>query len=136
MHLPYTGPMPYRMHAEDAGLDLRTPDVVVIVPGEVTVIDTGTAVAIPAGHVGLVTVRSSLGVQGLMIPNAPGVIDAGYRGTLKIALTAIGRDIRLRAGDRIAQLLVLPCALPVPVPVDVLPAPGDDRDGGFGSSGQ
>lgn len=138
MNLPVTlaagAALPWRANAHDAGLDLAVPETRTLVDGMCAVIDTGVAVAIPPSHVGLVTIRSSLGKKGLILLNAPGVIDAGYRGTLKLAVLPLLGPIRLAAGDRIAQLLIVPCALPDPQLVDVLPPSADGRDGGFGST--
>src|SRR5207302_5758272 len=108
-----------------------------IPPGTRAVIGTGIAVAIPDGYVGFVTPRSGLAARlGLSIVNTPGVVDAGYRGEIKVAL--INHDtvdvIEVQRGDRIAQMLVVPVVAAELVEVDELP--GSERGaGGHGSTG-
>lgn len=95
----------------DAGADLRCTTDVHLEPGERCLVGTGVRVALPAGHVGLVAPRSGLAArQGLSIVNAPGVIDSGYRGEIKVCLINLDprRAIDLAAGDRVAQLVVVP----------------------------
>ena len=98
---------------------------------------TGLAVAIPEGHAGLVVPRSGLARRhGVTVANAPGLIDAGYRGELTVVLVNLGQEVhRIAPGDRIAQLVVVPVALPAPVAVDELPASDGRGEGGFGSTG-
>lgn len=130
-------PVPTRAHDGDAGVDLCTTEDVVLEPGERVLVGTGIAVALPVGTVGLVHPRSGLAAKaGLSVVNAPGTIDAGYRGEIKVCL--INHDprtaIELRRGDRIAQLLVQRVELVDFAEVDRL----DDSDrgaGGHGSSG-
>jgi dUTP pyrophosphatase len=122
----------------DAGLDLRANSEVTVKPGERALVPTGLAVAIPAGHAGLVLPRSGLASRrGLTLANAPGLIDAGYRGEITLAVVNLDRDeaVEIRRGDRIAQLLVVPF---VPVePVEVSELPRSARGGGgFGSTGR
>lgn len=98
-----------RAHPDDAGVDLCTTQDVVLEPGERVLVGTGIAIALPAGTVGLIHPRSGLAAKtGLSIVNAPGTIDAGYRGEIKVCL--VNHDTRtaieLRRGDRIAQLVV------------------------------
>ncbi len=98
---------------------------------------TGVAVAIPEGYAGLVMPRSGLAVrQGVTVVNAPGVVDSGYRDELKVALlnTDPRSDHQVRRGDRIAQLVVQRVETALLVEVDALE--GDDRGGGFGSTGR
>lgn len=129
--------VPERAYSGDAGLDLVACDRVELAPGERALVGTGLAVAIPEGHAGFVQPRSGLAAKhGITIVNAPGLIDAGYRGELKVAL--LNTDARatfvVEPGMRIAQLVVL--ALPAVVPVEVDELPASDRGaGGFGSSG-
>ena len=129
--------VPERAYAGDAGLDLAACDRVELAPGERALVGTGLAVAIPEGHAGFVQPRSGLAAKhGITIVNAPGLIDAGYRGELKVAL--LNTDARaafvVEPGMRIAQLVVL--ALPAIAPVEVDELPASDRGaGGFGSSG-
>ena len=132
-------PVPARAHAHDAGIDLYAAKRVHVEPGEVTVVPTGVRVAIPAGHVGLVMLRSSLAaVRELALANGVGVIDAGYRGEIGVSLTSWSPTPDLiDAGERIAQLLVVPIVTPAVEVVDELPPSGDGRgSGGFGSSGR
>ena len=129
--------VPERAYSGDAGLDLVACDRVELAPGERALVGTGLAVAIPEGHAGFVQPRSGLAAtHGITIITAPGLIDAGYRGELKVAL--LNTDARatfvVEPGMRIAQLVVL--ALPAVVPVEVDELPASDRGaGGFGSSG-
>ena len=129
--------VPDRAYAGDAGLDLAACDRVELAPGERALVGTGLAVAIPEGHAGFVQPRSGLAAKhGITIVNAPGLIDAGYRGELKVAL--LNTDARtafvVEPGMRIAQLVVL--ALPPVAPVEVDELPSSERGaGGFGSSG-
>jgi len=102
-------------------------------------VPTGVAVAIPPGMAGLVLPRSGLAFKhGVTCANSPGLVDPNYRGELRVILVNLGSEtFEAAAGDRIAQLLVVPCAsLPLTV-VDQLPDGGDDRGvNGFGSSGR
>ncbi len=131
--------LPHRAHADDAGLDLRTPDEVVLAPGERCGVGTGLVVAVPTGFVGLVHPRSGLALRdGVTVVNAPGTIDAGYRGEVRVPLVNLSdREVRLAAGERIAQLLVQAVALPEVVEVHDLADESTDRGrGGFGSTGR
>jgi dUTP pyrophosphatase len=129
-------PLPEPAHPGDAGLDLRARDTVVLGPGDRALVPTGLAVAIPEGHVGLVAPRSGLAARfGVGVVNAPGVIDSGYRGEIKVILVNHGRElVRLERGDRIAQLLVVAHSAPVFTEVDDLPE-SVRGSGGFGSTG-
>lgn len=128
--------LPTRAYDGDAGLDLSACERVELGPGERAVVSTGLAVAIPEGHAGLVLPRSGLAVRhGIGKVNAPGLIDAGYRGELKVVLLNTDRNERfvVEPGMRIAQLVVVPVTLPEPKEVDELP--GSERgERGFGSS--
>lgn len=141
MHLPTTTPpdlTPTRAHHGDAGLDLRSAVDVTIPIGQRRTITTGIAIAIPTGHVGLIAARSGLGFRhGITLTNSVGIIDAGYRGPVHVSLINHGDEpYRIRRGDRIAQLIVLPVALPAVKVVEVLPPSDDGRDGGgLGSTG-
>lgn len=141
MQLPVTGPagqVPTRAHDHDAGLDLRANEDARVSVGGRVLVGTGIAVAIPPGHVGLVCPRSGMASKfGVTVANAPGVIDAGYRGEVKVNLVNHGRAaLDVSKGDRIAQLLVVPVAMPTISHVDDLPAPVDGRGvGGHGSTG-
>ena len=128
--------LPQRAHDGDAGLDLVAVEDVVFEPGQRHAVATGWALAVPFGWVGLVHPRSGLALrQGLTVANAPGTIDAGYRGELKVILVNLGADpVTVTAGDRIAQLVLQEVGQPTVVEVDDL----DDTargSGGFGSTG-
>ena len=131
-------PLPSYAHPGDAGLDLVTTVDAVLEPGERALLPTGVAIALPEGYAGFVHPRSGLALKhGLSIVNAPGTVDAAYRGEL--AVTVINLDpreaVHLRRGDRIAQLVVQRVEHAVLHEVETLP--GSDRgEGGFGSSGR
>jgi len=131
--------VPQRAHDGDAGLDVSLLDAVRLEPGERRKVRTGIAVAIPDGYAGFVVPRSGLAARlGLSVVNTPGIIDSGYRGELLVLLLNTDRDavIDLAAGERIAQLLVVPVALARVSVVEVLPDAADDRGtGGYGSTG-
>jgi len=128
--------MPAGAYDGDAGLDLASIEEVVLQPGERHTVATGLAVAIPAGHAGFVQPRSGLASrQGITVVNSPGLIDAGYRGELKVVLLNTDRDapFHIRPGDRIAQLVVL--ALPRITVTEAADLPPSERaERGFGSS--
>ncbi|MGZ3447924.1 MAG: dUTP diphosphatase [Myxococcaceae bacterium] len=129
--------LPAAQHPGDAGLDLRAAVDAVVAPGERAMIPTGVAVAIPDGHAGLVLPRSGLASkQGLTLANAPGLIDAGYRGEVVCAVVNLDRSasVEIATGDRIAQLVVV--ALPEVTPAWAQELPETHRGGGgFGSTG-
>jgi dUTP pyrophosphatase len=130
--------LPSRAHAGDAGLDLYAAEAASIRPGERTSVGTGIAVAIPEGHAGLVLPRSGLAARhGIAIPNAPGLIDSGYRGELRVLLlnTDPEQAFEVKRGDRIAQLVVAPFANAEPVVVEALDEAARGL-AGFGSSGR
>ena len=129
--------LPARAHPGDAGLDLVAVEEHRLAPGDRAAVATGLAVAVPHGWAGLVLPRSGLARRhGITLTNAPGLIDAGYRGELTVLLVNLGRERHtVRAGDRIAQLVLTPVSLAAAVEVDELP-PSDGRgEGGFGSTG-
>ena len=110
--------LPSRAHEGDAGLDLHAVEPATIGPGERASVGTGIAVEIPPGHAGLVLPRSGLAAQhGIALVNAPGLIDSGYRGEVRVLLlnTDRARPFEVEPGDRIAQLLVTPFAAAEPV---------------------
>ena len=122
----------------DAGLDLASVMDVEVGPGARAVIRTGVAVAIPEGFAGLVLPRSGLASrEGLTLANSPGLIDAGYRGEVTCAVVNLDRmsPVNIRAGDRIAQLVVVPVATAEPEWTDQL-SPSDRGERGFGSTGR
>ena len=129
-------PLPRYAHPDDAGLDLAAADPVTLASGERTAVATGLAIAIPAGWVGLVHPRSGLARRhGLTVANAPGTIDAGYRGEVHVLLINLGEGtVELDAGDRIAQLLLQPVGAAEVVEVHAL-SDTDRGDAGFGSTG-
>ena len=130
---------PQRTRSGDAGYDLRAVEAFTLAPGERAVVPTGMAIALPDGHAGLVVPRSGLAARhGLSVVNGPGLIDPNYRGEVKVVLVNLGAEpFEGAAGDRIAQLLVVPFAAPEVEVVEALPDGGDDRGtGGFGSSGR
>jgi dUTP pyrophosphatase len=129
--------LPTRAHPGDAGLDLYALEAATLQPGERASIATGIAVEIPPGQAGLVLPRSGLAARhGITVVNAPGLIDSGYRGELRVLLLNTDRRERfaLAAGDRIAQLVLVAIALPEPVEVASLQV-SERGLGGFGSSG-
>ncbi len=131
-------PLPERAHPGDAGLDLRARDDVTLQPGERAVVPTGIAIALPAGHVGLVHPRSGLAAEhGVGLVNAPGTIDEGYRGEIRVILINLdpSEPVHIRRGDRIAQLVVQRVEEVRVVEVSELP-PSPRGSGGFGSTGR
>ncbi|GAA1311119.1 dUTP diphosphatase [Saccharothrix xinjiangensis] len=130
-------PLPAYARPGDAGADLVTTTDVVIEPGERAVVGTGISLALPEGYAGFVHPRSGLAARvGLSVVNAPGTIDAGYRGEIRVCL--VNHDLRepivLTRGDRIAQLVVQKVEHAVFREVDELP--GSARGaGGYGSTG-
>ena len=130
-------PLPAYEHPGDAGLDLRARTSVTLAPGDRAVVPTGIAIALPPGHVALVCARSGLAARhGISLVNAPGVVDAGYRG--EIAVILVNHDpstpVTLSRGDRIAQLLIQ--RVETAELIEVSELPGSHRgSGGFGSTG-
>jgi len=131
-------PLPRYMTPDAAGMDLRA-DLeaeIVLAPGERRLVPTGLAVAIPSGFEGQVRARSGLAVRhGLTVLNAPGTIDADYRGEVQVLLVNLGREpVSVRRGDRIAQLVIGPVARVAWREVATLPESARGA-GGFGSTG-
>ncbi len=120
----------------DAGLDLRAAHDTTLDPGGRGLVGTGLAVAIPPGYAGLVLPRSGLALsQGVTVLNAPGLVDAGYRGELKVLLVNHGdSQVVVRRGDRIAQLVIQRFERAELIEVGELPA-SERGAGGFGSTG-
>jgi dUTP pyrophosphatase len=130
---------PARTRPGDAGYDLRAVEPFTLAPGERATVPTGVAIALPPGVAGLVVPRSGLASRhGISVVNGPGLIDPNYRGELQVVLVNLGREpFAGEAGDRIAQLLLVPFLAPPVVAVEALPPSGDDRgELGFGSSGR
>ena len=129
--------VPFYAHPGDAGADLRSTEELVLAPGERASVGTGVSIALPDGHVGFVVPRSGLAFKhGLTIVNAPGTIDAGYRGEIRVALlnTDAREPYRIAVGDRIAQLVIVPVVRARFTAVDELPESVRGA-GGFGSTG-
>ncbi len=131
-----TSRLPSFAHPGDAGADLTAAEAVVIPPGGRALVATGIAVAIPEGHAGFVMPRSGLAIRsGVTVLNAPGLIDAGYRGEVKVALINHSDEpFSIERGDRVAQLVIMPVEQVEYVAVDDLDATSRG-DGGFGSTG-
>ena len=131
------GALPRYALPGDAGADLSITEDVELAPGQRALVGTGVAVAIPEGYAGFVHPRSGLAHRaGLSLVNAPGTIDAGYRGEIKVNLVNLDPavPIRLERGERVAQLVVAPVVRARFVPVAELPA-SDRGAGGHGSTG-
>lgn len=131
-------PLPSYAHPGDAGADLHITEDLTLAPGERALVGTGVAIALPEGYVAFVHPRSGLAAKhGLTIVNAPGTVDAGYRGEVKvILLNSDAREpVALRRGDRIAQLVVQRVERVAFREVDELPA-SDRGQGGHGSTGR
>ncbi len=130
-------PLPRHAFPGDAGVDLVTTTDLDLAPGQRAIVGTGLALALPAGFAGFVVPRSGLAARsGLTVVNAPGTVDAGYRGEVLVTLlnTDSAHPVRLNRGDRIAQLIVMP--VPAVRFVEVSSLPGSARgSAGLGSTG-
>ncbi len=129
--------LPARAHPDDAGYDLCALEGATVGPGERAKVRTGIAIELPAGHAGWVLPRSGLAARhGVTLVNAPGLIDAGYRGEIAVLLlnTDPSEPFTLSSGDRIAQLVIAAVAAPEVVEVDELAGTARGA-GGFGSTG-
>jgi dUTP pyrophosphatase len=131
-----TLPLPQPARADDAGLDLHAAESVTLGPGARALVPTGIALAIPPGFAGFVLPRSGLALrEGVTVLNTPGLVDAGYRGEIKVLLVNHGDTaVTLRRGDRVAQLVVQRVERVALTPVAELPASARGA-GGFGSTG-
>jgi dUTP pyrophosphatase len=137
-------PVPSYAHPGDAGADLHAATDVTLAPGERALVPTGVALALPDGYVGLVHPRSGLAARhGITIVNAPGTVDAGYRGEVLVNLVNLDprEDFTVHRGDRIAQLVVQQVALADFLEVDSLEDTsrgdtGHGASGGFGNHPQ
>ncbi|MBP3948835.1 dUTP diphosphatase [Corynebacterium sp. Marseille-P3884] len=130
-------PVPKRAHRGDAGVDLHSAEDLTIAPGERVLVKTGIALALPLGTVGLIHPRSGLAAKhGITIVNAPGTVDADYRGELMVCLLNTDKDtpFEITRGMRIAQLVVQRVELPDFVEVDELDETVRGA-GGYGSTG-
>lgn len=124
-------------HPGDAGADLVSTEAFVLAPGERRLVGTGVSIALPDGHAAFVVPRSGLAAKhGITIVNAPGTVDSGYRGEVRVALlnTDATTPYAVHVGDRIAQMIVMPVSQAVFTQVDALPDSVRGQ-GGFGSSG-
>jgi len=131
-------PLPAYAHSGDAGADLCAAEDVLLPPGGRATVGTGLAVAVPDGHAAFVHPRSGLAARhGITVVNAPGTVDAGYRGEVRVVLlnTDPAEPFTVRRGDRIAQLVVQPVTRVRFVDVAELP-PSPRGEGGFGSTGR
>ena len=130
-------PLPSYSHPGDAGADLAAAEDVELGPGQRALVRTGLAIALPAGYAAFVHPRSGLAAKyGVTLVNAPGTVDAGYRGEIKVTLlnTDSDRPVRFNRGDRIAQLVIQRVERAVFHEVEILP--GSTRgEAGFGSTG-
>jgi len=130
-------PLPQRAHPGDAGSDLYAAADVRLAPGQRAIVGTGVCIALPDGYAAFVHPRSGLAARhGVTIVNAPGTVDAGYRGEIKVILlnTDAEHPVQFRRGDRIAQLVIQKIERPVFRTVTTLP--GSQRgEGGHGSTG-
>jgi dUTP pyrophosphatase len=129
---------PLRAHPGDAGCDLFAAESARLAPGERASVGTGIAVEIPDGSAGLVLPRSGLASKhGISVVNAPGLIDAGYRGEVRVLLLNTDKDeaFEIHPGDRIAQLVIVEIADAEPIEVEAL-AESARGEGGFGSTGR
>ncbi|MEW5913649.1 MAG: dUTP diphosphatase [Thermodesulfobacteriota bacterium] len=140
MRLPHGAglPLPTYMTPQSAGLDLPAAleRPLSVAPGQIVLVPTGLALAIPPGYEGQVRPRSGLAIkQGLTVVNAPGTIDADYRGEVQVGLINLGpAPVTIERGDRVAQLIIAPVAQAELVEVAALP-PSSRGAGGFGHTG-
>lgn len=129
--------LPSYAHPGDAGADLHSSQALVLAPGERALVGTGVSIALPDGFAAFVVPRSGLAFKhGITIVNAPGTVDAGYRGEIKVTLlnTDQTTPYAIAVGDRIAQIIIMPVSRATFIPVERLP--GSQRgEGGFGSTG-
>lgn len=131
--------VPQKAHEDDAGWDLFLPEDVELVEGQIAMVDLRIKVAIPHGHFGLIVPRSSMAKRRILLANTVGIVDSGYRGNVKVALTYsptidMPMTTTLYHNERVAQMIVVPFNTSVFTRVDDL----DDTersDGGFGSTG-
>lgn len=138
VNVPIIAPVPPSYaHAGDAGADLVSAETLVLGPGERALVATGVRIALPDGYVAFVVPRSGLAARhGITIVNSPGTVDAGFRGELKVSLlnTDLHDSYEISAGDRIAQLIVMPVSRARFIPVEQL-EDSDRGAAGFGSTG-
>lgn len=134
--------LPHRAHPDDAGLDLFSIENVNLEPGQTKLVKTGIAISIPKGYVGKIESRSSLAMLGVYVTG--GIIDSGYTGQVKVIMNNLNASndqdpvllneyFSIKAGDKIAQLILYPIAILKPVEVEELTS-SERGEGGFGSS--
>lgn len=125
---------PTRAHVTDAGIDLRTPSELWINPGKAATVDTGVRIEVPDGWSGMVKAKSGLNVK--QDVTVTGVVDAGYSGSIVLRLRNLGEQtVSFKAGDKVAQLVIVPCHLGQLRRVDAI-ASGERGANGFGSTGR
>lgn len=138
IHVDYEkgGFKPQRAHFDDAGLDLRTPESFVLEHGESKIVNTYVAMQIPVGYCGITKSKSGLNVK-LNIQNEDGVIDSSYRGYIRVRVTNNGYMYRFERGDKLCQIIIVPCLLCDLEEVEQLDESISGRDeNGFGSTGK
>ena len=129
--------LPTYSHPGDAGADLHAAEALVLAPGERALVGTGVSIALPDGYAAFVVPRSGLAAKhGITVVNAPGTVDAGYRGEIRVTLLNTDSSVAysVAVGDRIAQLIVMPVSRARFVPVQKLPGSARGAQG-FGSTG-
>ena len=138
LRLDYAGRKPHQATPESAGLDLFASSETPLPSHQVVMVGTGTRLAIPNGFFGLLAIRSSLGAKGISLANGVGIIDADYRGEVKVLLWNATNDAyRVRVGDKIAQLIFVPSNSLVPSRISTEELKKTQRgEGGFGSTGR
>ncbi|MDY4032939.1 MAG: dUTP diphosphatase [Pyramidobacter sp.] len=129
-------PLPEYATDQAAGMDLRASEDLVLEPGAIAGVGTGLHIELPAGYEAQIRPRSGLALKhGISVPNAPGTIDADYRGEIRVILVNLGREpFPIHAGDRIAQMVVAPVTRVIWQPSETLNETGR-QSGGFGSTG-
>ena len=133
-----TPKLPTRGTAQAAGLDIYMPWTLRLRPNDRVTVETGVRVSIPEGHVGLLIPRSSWGRRGVKLQNTVGVIDSDYRGDLSLMLCSESEEdwVDIHEGERVAQLLIIPCVLPEIAVVEQFSLLTERGEGGFGSTGR
>lgn len=129
-------PLPEYATAQAAGMDLRAGEDLVLEPGQIAGVGTGLYIELPEGYEAQIRPRSGLALKhGISVPNAPGTIDADYRGEIRVILVNLGREpFPIHAGDRIAQMVVAPVTRVSWQPSETLNETSR-QNGGFGSTG-
>lgn len=135
-HLTSYAHSPVKVYKEDACFDLRASKHITIPSKGFEVVNTEIAIRVPSCHVGFILSRSGLAAKkGIFVLNAPGVIDAGYTGEIKIVIGNLGDDYFIERGDKVAQFMVMPIALSKMLRADNMVWDGFRGDKGFGSTG-